>query len=108
MNLHCRCGTALRKKPKGRSRHACPLDGQKFWQPVAADIDQQLDWVGPGSRRLPVTTPIIVSELGSFRAELCPFAQPKPQKAPSPGLAHKMTTLVSLPPAVMNDPTVLV
>jgi hypothetical protein len=39
-------GTAPPKKPKGRSRHACPLDGQKFWQPVAADIDQQLDWVG--------------------------------------------------------------
>jgi hypothetical protein len=43
------------EKAEGRSYHACPLDGQKFWQPVAASIDQQLDWIVPGARRLPVT-----------------------------------------------------
>jgi Zn-dependent protease len=43
-----------------------------------------------------------------FRADLCPFAQPEPQKAPSLRLAHQMTTLASLPPAVMNNLTVLV
>jgi hypothetical protein len=64
--------------------------------------------IDPEQRPSRLSTPIIVSELGSFRADLCPFAQPEPQKAPSPGLAHKMTTLASLPPAVMNDLTVLV
>jgi hypothetical protein len=64
--------------------------------------------IDPEERPSRLSTPIIVSELGSFRADLCSFAQPEPQKSPSPGLAHKMTTLASLPPAVMNDLTVLV
>jgi hypothetical protein len=43
------------KKTEGRSCHACPLDGQKFWQPVAARIDQQVDRIRPGSWPLPAT-----------------------------------------------------
>jgi hypothetical protein len=61
-------GTAPRKKPKGEATMGAHLMGRKIWQAVTAGIDQQLDWVVPGSRRLPLP---LVNTMDNLPAGFC-------------------------------------